>query len=293
MSSPKEIGRQALRAALEIRQRVSAPNSQPICVYDVAETLGIEVVFRPESSLGGLYNKTSETILVPSYRPPGRQAFTCAHEIGHWFFGHGTSIDEENGLDQCYENESEESLVDIFASYLLMPPWAVRETYRRRGWSANHCTPLQAYTISGQLGVGYETLIHHLSHSLHLISPHHAQYLLRTTPKQLRCSLLGCFPTRHLVIVDNCWNHVALDLRVGDHAIVPANVRLEGRSVAFASQQQFGHVIEARQPGISRAESHDQSWAVFIRVSREHFIGRSIYRHLEDPDVNGNTGSDI
>ena len=214
MSSPQEIGRQALRAALEIRQRISVPNYQPICVYDVAETLGIEVVFRPESSLGGLYNKTTETILVPTFRPPGRQAFTCAHEIGHWFFGHGTSIDAENGLEKCYQDESEESLVDMFASYLLMPPWAVRAVYKRRGWSVNRCTPLQAYTISWQLGVGYETLIHHLFHSLHMISWDQSKQLLKTTPQQLRCSLIGCLPTHNLAIVRSeerrvgkeCWH---------------------------------------------------------------------------------------
>ena len=250
-------------------------------------------MFRPESSLGGLYNKTTETILIPTFRPPGRQAFACAHEIGHWYFGHGTSIDAENGLEQCYQDESEEHLVDVFASYLLMPPWAVREMYKRRGWSVDRCTPLQAYTISWQLGVGYETLIHHLFHSLHMISWNHSQQLLRTTPQQLRSSLIGCLKTNNLAIVDHCWNQIALDLRVSDYAIVPANVKLEGRSVAVVSPHQLGQLIEAREPGIARAESFDQSWAMFVRVSRQNFIGRSIYRHLEDPDVDGTTGSDF
>jgi Zn-dependent peptidase ImmA (M78 family) len=289
MSRHIEIGRRALRGALETRQRVSAARVHPLCVYDAAEQLGIEIVFRPESSLGGLYSKTSETILIPAYRPPGRQAFTCAHEIGHWYFRHGTSIDEESNLDQYYEDDSEEMLVNMFASYLLMPPWAVREAYRLRQWSAADCTPLQAYTICGQLGVGYETLVRHLSLSLNLIPPNHAKHLLRTTPKQLRCSLLGCLPTRHLVIVDPFWNQIAVDLRVGDHAIIPANVRLEGSSATIVEKHQLGQLIQARKPGISRAESFDQKWAVFVRVSRQDFVGRSIYRHLEDPDVDDKT----
>ncbi len=293
MSKPQEMARQALRGALEIRRRVSASTSQPICAYDTAEQLGIEVIFRPENSLGGLYNKTAQTILIPTHRPPGRQAFTCAHEIGHWFFEHGTTLDEINDLDLYQEDQPRERLVNIFGSYLLMPPWAVRDAYARRRWNPSDCTPLQAYTVANQLGVGYETLVQHLRYSLSLLSPTHAQYLLETTPKELRSSLVGNDRARHLVIVDYAWAKVAVDLQVGDLAILPANVTLEGTSAAIVSNHELGQLIEARKPGISRAESYDQAWATFVRVSRKDFIGRSIYRHLEDPDVDDNTGIDI
>ena len=133
----------------------------------------------------------------------------------------------------------------------------------------------------------------HLRYSLNLISPTHAEHLLDTTPKELRCSLFGNDRTRHLIIVDQAWEKVAVDLQVGDLAILPASVTLEGTSAAIVSQHDLGQLLEARKPGISRAESYDQSWAAFVRVSLRDFIGRSIYRHLEDPDVNNNTGSDI
>ncbi len=289
MSRQQEIARQALRGSLEIRRRVYASTSQPICVYDTAEQLGIEVIFRPEKSLGGLYNKTSQTILIPAHRPSGRQAFTCAHEVGHWFFEHGTSVDEINDLDRFQEDQPNERLVNIFASYLLMPPWAVREAYAKRRWNPGDCTPIQAYIIAGQLGVGYESLVQHLRYTLHLISATHAERLLETTPKALRCSLIGNDNSSHLIIVDDVWAQVAVDLHVGDLAIVPANATLEGTSVAIVNNHELGQLIEARKPGISRAESYDQSWAAFVRVSRKNFIGRSVYRHLEDPDVNDNT----
>jgi Zn-dependent peptidase ImmA (M78 family) len=293
MSNPQEIAREALRGALDIRRRVSASNSQPICVYDTAEQLGIEVIFRPETSLGGLYSKTAQVILIPTHRPPGRQAFTCAHEVGHWFFGHGTGIDEIGDLERYHEDDPKERLVDIFASYLLMPPWAVREAYDRRKWKISNCTPKQAYTIAGQLGVGYETLVQHLRLSLNLISSHHAEQLLKITPKQLRHSVLGHDCAPHLVIADDSWSHVALDLRVGDVAIIPTSTNLEGGSVAIVGSHELGQLIQARQPGISRAESPNQSWAFFIRVSRKDFIGRSTYRHLEDPDFDESAGSNI
>jgi len=152
MSNLQETARKALRGALDVRKRVSVSVSQAICIYDTAEQLGIEVIFRPENSLGGIYNKTAETILIPTRRPPGRQAFTCAHEIGHWFFGHGTGIDEISDLERFDKTDPNERLVDIFASYLLMPPWAVREAYDKRKWKINTCTPKQAYTVGWSAG---------------------------------------------------------------------------------------------------------------------------------------------
>ena len=293
MTNSQETGRQALRGALDVRKRVSATVSQPICIFDTAERLGVEVIFRPENSLGGMYNKTAETILIPTHRPPGRQAFTCAHEIGHWYFEHGTGIDEISDLERFDETDPNERLVDIFASYLLMPPWAVREAYDKRKWKIGSSTPKQTYTVAGQLGVGYETLVQHLRFSLNLISSRHAEELLKNTPKQLRRLILPNETVPHLVIADDLWSDVALDLRVGDVAIVPANANLEGGSVGILGHHELGQLIQARRPGISRAESHDQSWALFIRVSRKDFIGRSIYRHLEDPDFVEDAGDNI
>ena len=35
---------------------------------------------------------------------------------------------------------------------------------------------------------------------------------------------------------------------------------------------------------LARILATDGSWAAFVRISRRGFTGRSIYRHLEDPD---------
>ena len=102
------LARRALRGALETRRRVRASTLDPVCVYDLAEQLGIEVKFFAGNSFGGMYVKTSQTILVPSLRPPGRRAFTCAHEIGHWFFGHGTRIDRLGEIGRRSERKPEE-----------------------------------------------------------------------------------------------------------------------------------------------------------------------------------------
>lgn len=101
----------------------------PLCIYDFAETLGVEVRFVRGESFEGLYARSSTTILVPSLRPRGRQVFACAHELGHWHFKHGTKIEELKFFDLNYNKRSEEYLANLFAAYLLMPPSVVKKCF--------------------------------------------------------------------------------------------------------------------------------------------------------------------
>jgi len=233
------------------------------------------------------------TILLPArpHRPPGRQAFTCAHELAHWFFNHGTCVDDLNDIESNHNNP-DEFLADTYAGFLMMPRWAIDAAFTKRDWYPGVCSPLQIYTIASQMGVGYETLIHHLHWSLRLISANQAKQLLRTTPKKLRNDLLGINKTEHLVIADDAWNSsVAIDLQVDDVAILPKGIDLEGSSVTIIAEHELGMIIYGRMPGICRVEKTDGSWAAFIRVSRKNFEGRSIYRHMEDPDVHETSGT--
>lgn len=285
MNGSVRLARQAVRAALDTRRQASISNSEPVCVYDLAEKLGVEVKFFRGDSFDGMYANASKTILVPSLRPPGRQAFTCAHELGHWHFGHGTRIEQLQFVNLSYNRQPEERLANLFAAYLLMPPWTVKEAFRRRTWTPATCSSLQAYIVAVQLGVGYATLVEHLHASLSLITPLYAKRLLKTTPKRLRASILGGDRGGHLVIVDRAWTKIPVDLQVGDMAILPKGVTLEGKSVFVVSDHEFGVLVIGRVPGITRAETADGSWSVFLRVSRRDFEGRSVYRHLDDPDV--------
>lgn len=285
MDARRELATLALRGALETRKQAGVPTSSPICVYDLAETLGVEVRFWGGGSFGGMYSRKSRRVLVPSLRPPGRQAFTCAHELGHWYFDHGDRIDEVNIVEGSRDTDPAERVANMFAGYLLMPKRAVLEAFRRRGWNPQSCTALQAYTVACQLNVGYETLIQHMQWSLRLLAQHDAQVLLKSTPKRLRQEVLGDLDTRHLVIADENWTAVAIDLQVGDMAAVPHGVFVENQRVAVAKAIGMGTLIRAETPGVARAVTCDERWAAFIRVCRADYEGRSKYRHLEDPDV--------
>jgi Zn-dependent peptidase ImmA (M78 family) len=60
----------------------------PVAIIDLARNYGLEVKsadFGAQSSVvSGYINPATKTILVNQDDPPTRQAFTVAHELGHW-----------------------------------------------------------------------------------------------------------------------------------------------------------------------------------------------------------------
>ena len=118
-------------------------------------------------------------------RPPGRRMYTCAHELGHHVFGHGTRLDEylAEGAKPSQRSHSEEQQANGFAAGLLMPSTAVQHAFHLREWSPTNCTPHQAFAISNWFGVSYTGFLDHLSLTLGLISKDIADRLKRHTPK--------------------------------------------------------------------------------------------------------------
>lgn len=285
MSDWKALARLALRGAVEIRRRGQVLKDAPVCVFDLAERLGLEVRFCAGASFEGMYAKGSSTILVPSLRPPGRQAFNGGHEMGHWYFGHGSRIDELPEFAPDDRNDPEEWVANLFAAYLLMPSWAVDASLKRRGLDPTICTPAELYGVACELGVGYETLVQHLRWSLKLITPARAALLIETTPKAIREQIIGKVATKHLVLADAAWIAGNIDLQVGHTALLPVGTVLEGTAVEMVGDLPTGQLVQGRKPGLARIFVEGTSWAKFVRVSRADFEGRSLYRHLEDPDV--------
>lgn len=283
MTAVDQLARVALRGAIAVRRRVGVTKSDPVCVFDLADRLGVEVMFAGGSSFEGLFARDSATILISSMRPMGRQAFTCAHELGHWWFDHGTKVDELDA--DAAASSPEERLANLFASYFLMPPWAVVEAFRARGWALDKPTPIQVYIVANQLGVGYETLVRHLRLSLGHITESAARALLRVSPRHIREELIGDSPSGiHLAVLDHAWRTVPVDLRVGDIALVPADWAIEGRALTPGAAKRTGRLLTANAPGLGRITCARLGVAHFVRVSRSGYQGRSKFRHLEDVD---------
>lgn len=287
MMDKVELARRGLRAAIELRTKHGIAEDAPISVFDLAESAGLDVRFCLGDSFEGMYSKATATVLVPTMRPRGRQAFACAHEVGHWYFGHGSRL-EHLTIGLGAGKDPEEFLADVFAGYLLMPPWAIRRALRRRGLLADALSPKQLYLLASQLGVGYLTLADHLCYSLKLISASRRASLISVELKNIRKDLLGALAEgcRHAPFVDGLWESVPIDLGIGDLAIIPSQCVIEGQNIQIAGTTKDGVIIRACQTGLGRCHKIDNSWSAFVRVSRSEFFGRSSYRHLEDPDVN-------
>ena len=142
----RRMAHSAFAAALRMRKKADYRLDEAICVYDLAERLGIEVRFADIPSMEGmLYCNPDPVIMVSSQRPSGRRTFTCAHELVHFHSGDGTTIDELVGKSDKAGTDPKEFMADCFAGALLMPKTAVERAFALRNWSAQNPTAGQLY----------------------------------------------------------------------------------------------------------------------------------------------------
>lgn len=278
------IARKATAEALQTRRQGKCGLDTPICVYDLANQLEIEVRFVDIPSMEGMYINTQQPhIILSSLRPFGRRAFTCAHELAHHVRQDGMHVDEVLEQNVSPRFDPVEFAANCFAGALLMPKTAVERAFAIRDWKVIHSTPAQIYTISNNFGVGYTTLIHHLHMSLRLLTHFHAERLLKVTPRQAQSQAIG-WETPHTVwVVDRHWKDRAIDVEVGDLVYLHERPRLEGNCVELTPDIESKRVFRVVKPGIARLEDNS-GWSAFIRASRRDYIGRGIFRHFEEVD---------
>ncbi len=284
MMDRRTIARQVTAEALRMRKKVGYTFDGPICVYDLAQRLGIEVRFLDIPSMEGMYHSASEpTIILSSLRPPGRRVFTCAHELGHHSRGDGIHVDQLVEQWQRPKFDPKELAADCFAGALLMPKMAVERAFAIRQWTIRECTPGQVYVLSNYFGVGYTTLVHHMRSALLLLSDARAVALLKIQPRKAQALALGWEIPETVWVVDAHWTGRPIDVEAEDLIFVYGSPTSEGSCVEGVLDTEVGRLLRARQPGIGRLEDRS-GWSAFIRVSRRGFVGRNIYRHQEEAD---------
>ena len=288
--SRRALAIQAMEAAAVTRSEAGLKQGEPICIYGLCETLGIMVRFN-NINMEGMYQRgRPPRIHVSARRPLPRRAYNCAHELGHHVFGHGSSIDElrEDAKTQPWE-DPKEFLADTFAGFILMPTIGLRRAFSVRGWTPETATASQIFTIACEFGVGYMTLITHLSASVNMLPRRHATALRRVTPKALRKAILGVSTSRPLIVTDHHRTAPTLDAEVETLLLLPPDTKVGGGGLAFERKIAAGWLFRAMKPGIFQAAAGE--WAVFVRVApvqndqRYGYVGLARYRHLEDdPD---------
>jgi Zn-dependent peptidase ImmA (M78 family) len=275
----------AMRASIKTRIRAGADLVSPICIFDLCERLGIKVRF-VDINMEGMYDRVPEPrIHLSSLRPLPRRVYTCGHELGHHEFGHGSTIDEMKDEAAAYHaGHPDEFLVNAFSAFTLMPIIGLRGGFARRGCTIATADELQVFAVACNFGVGYATLVSHLAYGVQEISGERARRLLKASPKSIRRKLLGDDSAKPLVLVDEQRIARAIDAEVGTTVLLPRGATIEGDLLTREGECESGMVYTAVRPGIGRVHTA-AGQSLFVRVSRENYIGLARYRHLEDDDV--------
>ncbi len=279
------VQREAVRRSLQLRRSLAIPREHPVNVFDVASGVGVEVQFLDLPSLEGMfYRGPDPKIILPSlrHRPRGRVAFSCAHELGHFELGHGTRVDKYLGESESARADGslEEVAADTFASMLLMPRPAVLERFSCRGWTVELASVINVFCAACELDVGYGTLVGHLRFGLGLVNDAWLKSRSRSHPKDIRAELAPRSECTRLVIVDQHWPTVPVDLEVGDCLAVPATAKTElPDSVSLEDEHDGRHIFRAKLPGEKRGSV--DGTAVVIRIARAGYCGMLKYRYLE------------
>jgi Zn-dependent peptidase ImmA (M78 family) len=280
------LANQAMQAAITTRAKAKVDQHSPICIYGLCETLGVAVRFN-NINMEGMYQRGAPPrIHLSARRPLPRRAYNCAHELGHHVFGHGSSIDElrEDAKENPWE-DPKEFLADTFAGFMLMPIMGLRRAFAAREWTPETTTAAQMYVVACDFGVGYATLLTHLSAGVNMISRGRAAALQRVTPKALRADILGALTPDPLIVADRLRAGKTIDAEVKTLLLLPPGTETSGYSLTYERDLAGGRLFRAVRPGIVQASAQSGAWAFFVRVAPETYVGLTQYRHLEDdPD---------
>lgn len=282
MANRRALILKGAQAASDARDSVGIDLVAPVDIYTVAEAMGVRVRFLPVSMEGFYRRGSPPRVMLSALRPLARRAFTCAHELGHHWFGHGSTIDEINGDDRQDSDIPQEILANAFAGFMLMPSIGLRRAFNGRGWKPATATPLQILTIASEFGVGYETLLTHLSMTLGEMPNSVRTELGKWTPQRVRKKLLGDADADGLVILDEKQQSAGVDLEAGYALAVPTGAAVSGPVLTLRQAIAGFDVYNA--VGRGRATIKTPQWQAEARVAPQKFIGPANYRFLEDPD---------
>lgn len=283
MTNMKNLYTTAIRKASEVRLKAGLDLFEPLNIYDLCLSLGIDIRF-VDINMEGLYinNGNSPQILISSLRPFSRRAFTCGHELGHHIFNHGLKVDILIDSDDNDRKSVDEILVDAFSAALIMPLGGVQSEFSKRKLSLNTSSPLEFYSISSVFGVGYQTLVTHCRVN-NLINEARSIELLKLTPSKIfKSSFQNLEFNGFFKIIDRQTPSKTVDLETSNMLILPKNYVVDERFLEKKLETDFGNLFLTTKSGISSAYSNTDDDSFFIRVQPKNYVGFAEYRHLQN-----------
>ncbi len=185
-----------LHLDLGVRARLERSNGGRVDVFGAIGELGATLMFQPLDKLLGAYVPAEEPgILITTKRPLSIQRFTAAHELGHLYMNHQSSLDDQGILGRAPFSPAkglalQELEADAFASMFLAPAWLVALIVRRQGWAPERLAdPATAYQLSLRLGTSYAATCHVLERHK-AIKREQLKHLLSVEPKAIKRALL-------------------------------------------------------------------------------------------------------
>ncbi|MGB5957186.1 ImmA/IrrE family metallo-endopeptidase [Pseudomonas sp.] len=171
-------------------ERIEQDGYTRIDPFQIAADSGVMVMLRPmQKLLGAFLGDENPGILVNMDRPAGLVHMTCAHELGHFFMGHGSAADEQiyyGSKGALIEQEA-----DQFGYNLLVPRKLIVKIMQRKQWTkAQLFCPDILYQLALRMGVSYEAAAWSLSRH-NVMSTDEVRQMLRTTPAMIKrcCSV--------------------------------------------------------------------------------------------------------
>lgn len=220
----------ALNASAKAHDRWDVPTDRWIDVFDAAARQGIFLAFRPLGKLGAaiIAEPSAGTgIIVNSNHPLSRQRYSVAHELGHLFFKHPSTLDASDFLEKgrAVVKTDEEKLAESFASWFLMPPDLLNAYTARRGINRIN-TAEEVYQLSLFLGTSYESTVHHL-HYTKRAAPQRAASWLEERPQSIKQRLCEGFEPESwrsdVHLLDESDDRTSRLVRAGDRIIMHLN----------------------------------------------------------------------
>jgi Zn-dependent peptidase ImmA (M78 family) len=279
----KDLVMQGMKESIAARVKACVDLKSPTCIYSMCEAHNVTVRFN-DINMEGMYDRTSKPrIHVSVLRPLARRSFTCAHELGHHLFGHGSTIDElREDQANSADRPPSEILADAFAAFVLMPTLGLREAFAKRGLDPNRASAIDMYAIACNFGVGQATLVNHLAYGINMINQVQRDRLGRITPKMIRTELLGEAVSTPLTVADQHWNSPTLDVEQDALLLLPSGVVVDAAMLVPERELAAGRLFRAAKCGITRVAIPGTPWATYVRIARRKYVGLARFRHLEE-----------
>ena len=169
-----------------------------IDIFDCLKQLDIVTVCRPLDGLLGAFTTHNQTsgVLISTNRRLPIQRFTAAHELGHFWLKHGTSVDSEASINAIRNGSQvpfQEIEAEAFAAEFILPKALVGYTIRRQNYAQPELKmPEVIYQLSLRLGVSYSATRVALQ-NFRFISQRESQLAAKVQPKQIKQALLSEF----------------------------------------------------------------------------------------------------